>query len=74
MCVKSNHYKYSWDNANKHSKLLPVLVPKGFNPDSVVRTNYTEYEDNADNRPVRTEYTFDKTTAITDNLTRYDFK
>ena len=74
VCVKSNHYKYSWNNANKHSKLLPVLVPKGFNPDSVVRTNYTEYEDNADNKPVRTEYTFDKATAITDNLTRYDFK
>ena len=74
VCVKTNHYMFGWEKDQKSSNLIAVLVPKDFKLGGAARTNYTEYEDNADNQPVRGEYTINKTTAITENLTRYDLK
>lgn len=74
VCVKTNHYMFGWEKDQASSKLIAFLVPKDFKLGGAVRTNYTEYEDNADNQPVRSEYTLDSTTAITEYLMRYDLK
>lgn len=72
--IRSNHYLYGWEKEQKFSALIALLVPKDFAPNSITRTNYNEYEDNADNKAVRSEYTLDNTKAVTDTLTRFDFK
>lgn len=72
--IKSNHYLYGWEKDQEFSALIVVLVPKDFTPSGIVRTNYTEYEDNINNQAVRSEYALSNTTAVTDSLTRYDFK
>lgn len=74
VCVKTNHYMFGWEKDHELSNLIAVLVPKDLKLGCAARTNYTEYEDNADNQAVRSEYTIDNTTAITENLTRYDLK
>lgn len=68
----SNHYMWEGNNPGE-SKLIILLVPKDFTPENAVRTNYSEYEDNADNGGVRSEYVLSGTTKITDSLTRYEF-
>lgn len=70
--VKSNHYMYGWEKEHNFSKLITLSVPKDLTPESAVRFSYTEYEDNADNRMIRDNYTVSGTTDITDNLTRFD--
>ena len=72
--IRSNHYLYSWEKEQEFSALIVLLVPKDFTPNSIARTNYTEYEDNIDTQAVRSEYLLDNTTAVTDSLTRFDFK
>lgn len=72
--IKSNHYMYGWEKDQEFSALIAVPVSKHFTPSGIVRTNYTEYEDNADNKSVRNEYALINTTTVTENLTRYDFK
>lgn len=74
VCVKTNHYMFGWEKNHELSKLIAFLVPKDLKLGGAARTNYTEYEDNADNQAVRSEYTIDNTTAITENLMRYDLK
>lgn len=68
----SDHYMWKGNNPGE-SKLIMLLVPKDFTPENAVRTNYSEYEDNADNGGVRSEFVLSGTTQITDSLTRYDF-
>jgi len=70
--IFSDHYMWKGNNPGE-SKLITLLVPKGFTPENAVRTNYTEYEDNAANGGVRSEYVLSGTTAVTDGLTRYNF-
>lgn len=72
--AKSNHYYFSWDKSTESSKLITIIVPKDYTPENIIRTSYTEYDDNADNQAVRGEYAISGTTVITDNLTRFDFK
>lgn len=72
--IKSNHYRYGWEKDQKFSALIALIVPKDFTPDHIARTNYTEYEDNADKKSVRNEYALSKTTVMTEDLTRFDFK
>lgn len=72
--IKSNHYRYSWEKDQEFSALIALLVPKDFAPNSIVRTNYNEYEDNIDTKSVRREYTLDNAATVTDSLTRFDFK
>lgn len=74
VCVKSNHYMFGWEKDHELSNLIAFLVPKGLRLGGATWTNYTEYEDNADNQPVRSEFALDNTTAITENLTRIDCK
>lgn len=72
----TNHYGHAWEKGGYWSELVPFYVPKGFEPDSIERTQYNEYEDgfSAEQKLTRNSYTLDKTTEITDNVTRYDFK
>lgn len=72
--VKSNHYLYGWEKNQEFSALITLFVPKEFSPDSISRTNYTEYDDNADNKAVFEEFKLDGKTEISENLIRYDFK
>lgn len=72
--IKSNHYRYGWEKDQEFSALIALIVPKDFTPNSIARTNYTEYEDNINNQAVRSEYSLTSTTAVTDSLTRCDFK
>lgn len=72
--IRSNHYLYGWEKEQEFSALIALLVPKDFTPNSIVRTNYNEYEDNIDTKSVRSEYTLDNAAAVTDSLTRFDFK
>lgn len=72
--IRSNHYLYGWEKEQKFSALIALLVPKDFAPNSITRTNYNEYEDNADNKAVFEEFKLDGKTEISENLTRYDFK
>lgn len=72
--IKSNHYLYGWEKDQDFSALIALLVSKDFTPNSVARTNYTEYEDDANNNAVRSEYKLSNTTVVTEDLTRFDFK
>lgn len=67
----SDHYTWK-GNKTRESKLIVLLVPKDFTLGKAVRTNYAEYEDNADNGGVRTEFVLSGTTQVTDGLIRYD--
>lgn len=68
----SDHYTWK-GNKPGESKLIMLLVPKDFTLEKAVRTNYAEYEDNADNGGIRTEFVLSGTTQVTDSLVRYSF-
>lgn len=72
----SNHYIFAWEKGGYWSMLVPFYVPKGYVPESIERAQYFEYEDGFTDADKFTGnyYTLDKTTEITDNLTRFDFK
>ena len=72
----TNHYIFAWEKGSYWSTLVPFYVPKGFVPDSIERMQYKEYEDEftPEQKLIRNSYTLDKTTEITDNITRFDFK
>lgn len=74
--AKTNHYRIGWEKGGDVSVLVTFLVPKGFVPESIERTQYNEYEDEftPEQKLIRNSYTLEKTTEITDNLTRFDFK
>lgn len=68
----SDHYTWKGSKPGE-SKLIMLLVPKDFTLEKAVRTNYAEYEDNADNGGVRSEFVLSGTTQVTDGLIRYSF-
>lgn len=72
--VETNHYVDGWESAQDFSALIALLVPKDFNVNNTTVTHYIEYEDNIDNSAVLNKYTIAASTAITENLTRFDFK
>lgn len=74
--TKTNHYLFGWEKGSDESTLVAFRVPKGFVPDSIERLQYNEYEDGftPEQKLIRNSYTLEKTTGITDNLTRFDFK
>lgn len=72
----TNHYVFAWEKGGYWSMLVPFYVPKGFVPESIERAQYNEYEDEftPEQKFIGNSYTLEKTTEITDNLTRFDFR